>query len=83
MSSGPNESRGFSKNGERAHVSSRNGKRCVCFVWKGKLPGNWRVSDPILAQGGEEMKEPKDWGEDRALCMVLDGRDRGLRQAMM
>lgn len=78
MSSIPNESWEFSKNGERAHVSSQNEKRSVCFGWKRKLTGNWKVSDPILAQGGEEMKEPKDWDDDRALCMVLDSRDRVL-----
>lgn len=66
-----------------AHVSSCDGKKCACFVWKGKLPGNWTVSEPILAQGGEEMEEPKDWGEDRASGTILDGRDRALRQAMM
>lgn len=52
------------------------------FALYGK--GNFlEISDPILVQGGEEMKEPRDWGEDRALCMVLDGRDRVLRQAMI
>lgn len=78
MSSFPSESRGVSKDGRRAHVSRI--MKCVCFVWKGKLPVNWRVlgrvSRPFLDQGWEEMEEPQDWDEDCALCMVLSGGDR-------